>query len=105
MGGGGGVGVGSSTDQISAKSKDTKSLMSAFLKSDQLRYLVAGVYLSEAPRSPPPSPVTHCMNTYPCTYSHREGGGGLGEPVKRLEGRKFTRGVENTNMTDSISSL
>ncbi len=27
-------------------------------------------------RSPPPA-VTHCLNTYPCTYSHREGGEGL----------------------------
>ncbi len=34
-------------------------------------------------------PVTHCMNTYSCTYLHREGGGGgaIGEPVRRLEGR------------------
>jgi hypothetical protein len=24
---------------------------------------------------------------YPCTYAHREGGRGVDEPVKRLEGR------------------
>jgi hypothetical protein len=23
---------------------------------------------------PHPTPVTHCINTYHCTYSHREGG-------------------------------
>ncbi len=32
------------------------------------------------PFSPPttPPPVTHCIITYPCTYSHRERGGGSG---------------------------
>ncbi len=38
------------------------------------------MYLSDAlqtTRSPSPLAfVTHCMNTYPCTYSHREGGEG-----------------------------
>ncbi len=32
--------------------------------------------LSTQPSPSPPPPVTHCMNTYPCTYSHREGGRG-----------------------------
>ncbi len=36
-------------------------------------HLTAGVYLSLAPDPPPP--VAHCMNTDPCTYSHRERGG------------------------------
>jgi hypothetical protein len=90
-------------DQISLKTPNPKCRL--FLKIYQQRYLAAGVYLSEAP-DPPLPPIKHCVNTYPCTYSHREGGGmGVGEPVGRLEGRKFTRGVENTNMTDSISSL
>jgi hypothetical protein len=35
----------------------------------------------------------------------REGGGEGGEPVRRLEEQYFTREVENTNMTDCISSL
>ncbi len=35
----------------------------------------APVYALHTTRSPaPPPPVTHCINTYPCTYSHREGG-------------------------------
>ncbi len=29
------------------------------------------------PRSPPSPPVTHCVNTYLCTYSHREWGEGV----------------------------
>ncbi len=33
------------------------------------------------------------------------GKGGGGQPVRRLEGRQFITGVENTNMTDCISSL
>jgi hypothetical protein len=65
---------------------------------------ITPLYAFHTTRSPPP-PVTHCMNTYPCTYSHRERGRGVGEPVRTLERRKFTRGVENTNMTDCISSL
>jgi hypothetical protein len=48
---------------------------------------------------PDPPPITHSINTYPCTYSHREGGGGgVGEPERRLEGRQFTRGVKNTDL-------
>jgi hypothetical protein len=48
---------------------------------------------------------------YPCSYAHKEDGGGGGgggmvdEQVRRLEGRWLTRGVENNNMTDCISSL
>jgi hypothetical protein len=39
-----------------------------------------------SPHNPVPSPpLSLCMNTYPCTNSHKEGGGG-GEPVRRLEG-------------------
>ncbi len=63
-----------STDQISVKTLNPKCWL--FLKIDQLIYLAAGVYLSEAP-NPPPS-VTLCMNTYRCTYHTgkvgREGG-------------------------------
>ncbi len=32
-------------------------------------------------------------------------GGGLGEVREKVEGQQFTRGVENTHMTDCISSL
>jgi hypothetical protein len=65
-------------------------------------YLAAGVYLSEAP-GPLPPPVTNCMNTCIPVLIHTGKGGG--EPVRRLEGRLFTRGVENTNMTHCISCL
>ncbi len=82
--------------------------MSAFLQNWPVQVcLVAGVYLSEAPDLPPPPPPpcsTLYENMYPFTYSHREGGRGGDEPVKMLEERKFTRGVENTNMTDCTSS-
>jgi hypothetical protein len=32
-------------------------------------------------------------------------GGGVGEVIEKVEGQQFTKGVENTNMTDCISSL
>jgi hypothetical protein len=53
-----------------------RDLYKHFLKIDQQRYLAAGVYLSKAPNPLPP--VTHRMNTYNCSYSHREGGEGIG---------------------------
>jgi hypothetical protein len=79
--------------------------MSAFLKIDLLRDFAACVYLSPrflfvvvsnivgsesgitavyALHTTRSLPVTHCINTYPCTYSHREEE--EGEPVRRLEG-------------------
>ncbi len=50
----------------------------------------------------PPRLHTEWIHAYPGTYSHRElggGGGEVGEPVRRLEGRYFTRGVENGTAT------
>jgi hypothetical protein len=78
--------------------------MSAFLKNLPVRYLAAFVYLSETPDPSPPA-VIHCMNTNLCTYSHREGEEGVGEPVRRLEAVRGALVFENTNMSDSISSL
>ncbi len=80
-----------------------------FLKIYLSKDPATGVYQSEAP-SPPmtPSrpPVIHCMNTYIPLYLFTQGRGrGEGEPVRRLEGRQFTRGVENTNMTDCVSPV
>jgi hypothetical protein len=43
------------------------------------------VYMSEAPDPPPPPCYTVYKYMYPCTYSHREGGRGADEPVRRLE--------------------
>ncbi len=47
-----GSGSGSCSTTLPNIFKDTKPLL--FLKIDQYRYLATGVYLSEAPRSPPP---------------------------------------------------
>jgi hypothetical protein len=38
-------------------------------------------------------------------YIYFEKGGGEGEVREKVEGQQFTRGVENTYMTDCISSL
>jgi hypothetical protein len=73
-------------------------------------YLAAGEYLSEAP-SPPMTPysslpLTHCKRVYTVqyTYSHWEGGGGE-LTREKVKGQFFIKPVENTNMTDCISSL
>jgi hypothetical protein len=66
-----------------------------FLKIDQYRYLAAGVYLSEAPDdpTPPPPPTLYELlnDTIPlylfCIHTGGGGGWGVGEPVRRLEGR------------------
>jgi hypothetical protein len=53
---------------------------------------------------PIPPPVTHCMNHAPVLiHTEKVLGDGVGEPVRKLEWRLFTRGVENTNTTDCIS--
>jgi hypothetical protein len=65
-------------DQISMKTPSTKFRL--FLKIDQLRYLAAGVYLSESqnppmiPYSPPPH--THCIRVFSILIhtGKREGG-------------------------------
>jgi hypothetical protein len=65
--------------------------MSALFKKFTSKGEDAGVYLSEAPVLIPTGKGV--------------GGRGVDEPVRRLEGRWFTRGVENTNInTDCISS-
>ncbi len=65
-------------------------------------------YLSEA-FSPPMTPYSPPYTRYTCiqyTYSHREGGGGVGELTrKKVRGEIVTKPIENTNMTDWISSL
>jgi hypothetical protein len=86
-------------DQISIKTPNPKCQL--FLKIDQQRYLAAGVYLSEAPY---PLPLCYTLYEYIPLYlflftQGRGGGWGIGEPVRRLEGPYFTRGVDNTNMT------
>jgi hypothetical protein len=61
--------------------KDTNRKRSSFIKNCPVKGF-GGRWLSAC--SPLPS-VIHCINTFPCIYSHREGG--RGQPVKRLEGR------------------
>jgi hypothetical protein len=40
-----------------------------------------------------------------CMFSYFGKGGGVGEVREKLEGQQITRGVENTNLTECISSL
>ncbi len=72
--------------------------MSAFLKNLPVKVLGGRCLSLWGPRSRsfPPALVTHWYEyIYPCTYSHREGGGGwVDEPVRRLEGRQFIRGMD-----------
>jgi hypothetical protein len=48
--------------------------------------------------------ATHCLYNIYCTFALGRWGG-VGEVREKVEGQQFTRGVENTNMTDCISSL
>jgi hypothetical protein len=60
--------------------------------------------LSEAQNPIPPPP----LHTYTCiqyTYSHREGGGGEFNQKEGERGNSSKSWVENTNLTDCISSL
>jgi hypothetical protein len=72
-------------DQISIKTSHPKCRH--FLKLDQERYLAAGVNLSEAPY-PPLSLYTlyEYIPLYILIHTGR-GGGGVGEPVRGLQGR------------------
>ncbi len=70
-------------DQIYIKTANPKCLL---LTMDQKRYLAAGVYIPYPPYPPPPMLHTVHMNTL-YLFTKRRGGGGLGEPVRRLEGR------------------
>jgi hypothetical protein len=88
-------------DQISIKTPNPKCRL--FFKIYLYSYLAAGVYLSEAPY---PLPPRYTLYEFIPLYLFTQGKGGrVDEPVRRLEGLEFTRGVENTNMTDCISSL
>ncbi len=60
------------------------------------------VYNTTQHPPPPPPTATHCLYIL---YVYFAGRGGEGEVREKVEGQQYTRGVENTNMTDSISSL
>jgi hypothetical protein len=61
-----------------------------------------------SPHNPPPPPVAHCINTYLCTYSHKEEGEGGGRRTSEK-----VRGATGSSqawskippLTDCISSL
>ncbi len=55
-----------------------------------------------ATQHPPPPTATHCLYIL---YAYFGKGGGVGEVREKVEEQHFTRGVENTNMTDYISGL
>ena len=75
-----------SMDQISKKIPNPKCRL--FLKIDQKRYLAAGAYLSEAPGPRPPPPRYRLYEYIPLyLFTQGRGGGGVGELVRRLEGR------------------
>ncbi len=53
---------------------------------------------------PPPLPHTVCIySTVLYVYFGKEGG--VGEVREKVEGQQFTRGFENANMTNCITSL
>ncbi len=53
----------------------------------------------------PPAPsLSHTLSVW-TVHLLWEGGEGVEEAREKVEGQQFTRVVENTNMTDSISSL
>jgi hypothetical protein len=60
--------------------------------------------LSTQPDPPPFNTLYKYIDLYVFTQG-RGGRVGEGEPVRRLEGQYFTRGVEDVNMTGCISSL
>ncbi len=69
-------------------------------------YTFAEYGLQHNSTPPPPLPQPHTAFLY--IYNVRllwKGGGGVGEVREKVEGQQFTRGVENTNMTDCISCL
>ncbi len=51
---------------------------------------------------PPPS-HSHTLSVYTIRLLWERGG--LGEVREKVEGQQFTRGVENTNITDCVFSL
>jgi hypothetical protein len=82
------------------------------------RHFAAGAYLSEAQNPKPPLPLKHCIRVYSILIHRGKGGElnqregkGWGRFTKNVKLREGERGnssqswVENTNMTDCISSL
>ncbi len=68
-------------DRIYIKTPNPKGWL--FEKNLPVKVLGGRCFSVWGPRSPP---VTHCMNTYHCTYSHREGGGGVRWTSEKVRG-------------------
>jgi hypothetical protein len=63
------------------------------------------IYLCEA-QNPILSNLLHTVYKYKAyLFTHERWGRGRVEPERRLEEQQFTKLLENTNMTDCISSL
>jgi hypothetical protein len=85
--------------------------MLAFLNKLTRKGTWRQVFICLSTLNPSPSPCP-CYTLYEgkCTpvliHTGKGGrGGGVDEPVRRLEGRFFTRALENTDVTVCISSL
>jgi hypothetical protein len=87
----------SSTDQISLKTPNHKCRL--FLKMTS-KGTWWQVFICLMPPVPPPPRYTLYEYITLCLFTQGRGQGAC-EPVRRLEGRKYTRRVENTNMTVS----
>ncbi len=79
--------------------------MSSTKKFDLYRDFAAGFYLYAVQNPTPPPPVTHCIRVYSILIHTGKRGRGELNQKKRLEGHNSQSWVENTNMTDCISSL
>jgi hypothetical protein len=75
---------------------------SNFVGSKSGQSLTPAEYGLQHNSTPPPHSHTLPVCIY-CTFTL--GRWGVGEVREKVEGQEFTRGVENTNMTDCISSL
>ncbi len=72
-------------------------------ESGRNRVLLLQNMVYSTTQQPPPPPHSHTLSVYTVHFHGK--GGGVGEVTEKVGGRQFTRGVENTNTTDGISSL
>jgi hypothetical protein len=65
------------------------------------------MYMLSTQPDPSPLPVTHCINTYLCTYSHREvgkgGGGQTSEKARRALAHKWGRKYQHLQFILNIN--
>ncbi len=60
--------------------------------------------VSNTTQHPPPPTDSHTLSVNTVSFTLGRGGG-VGEVREKVEWQQFKRGAENTNLTDSISSL